>query len=140
MRRTRVTNAVVVLVTCAVAVWAGAAAFGDDEGKTDGPVIVVAGWKSYPTAEVKGRLRLVEGCLLIDKAVVFWAEGTSWDPANETVEFKDADPVRVGTEFSGGGGFYSDGDVDGLDGVDTDAVNECPRLTGADDAVIAEAR
>jgi hypothetical protein len=135
MLRMRIIYTAVVLVVAAGAVWVGTA-LRDGEGTVDGPVIA-ADWDAYPTAEVTGRLRLVDGCLLIDRSVVFWAEGTSWDAANEAVVFEDADPVHVGAEFSGGGGYYSDIDVDGLDGVDVDAVHECARRTGSSDAVIA---
>ena len=138
MLRTRIINTVVVLIAAAAAVWVGTAALGDDEGTVDGSVIA-ADWNSYPTAEITGELRLVEDCLLIDKSVVFWAEGTSWDAANEAVVFEDADPVQVGAMFTGGGGHYSGDVVDGLDGVDLDAVNECLRRTGSSDAVIATA-
>jgi hypothetical protein len=138
MRRTRVISAVAVLFIGVLAVWMGTAALGDDdEATTDGPVIAVVDWTSYPAAEISGQLRLVEGCLLIGKSVVFWAEGTSWDAANSAVTFEDAEPVRVGDNFSGGGGHYSGGNVDGLDGVDVEAVSDCLRLTGSDDAVIA---
>lgn len=139
MRRTRTVNAVAALVVGAVAVWIGAAALGDDDGTTDGPVIVVAGWNAYPTAEVRGQLRLVDGCLLIDDAVVFWAEGTSWDAAHETVRFEDADAVHLGAAFSGGGGYYTGEEIDGLEGVDLDAVHACLRRTRASAAVIATA-
>ncbi|GAA1147144.1 hypothetical protein [Nocardioides aquiterrae] len=139
MLRTRIIDAAVVLVLAAGASWIAVAVLHDDEATVDGPVIAVAGWDGYPTAEVRGQLRLVDGCLLIDDAVVFWEEGTSWDAAHEAVEFEDADPVPVGAQFSGGGGYYMGGDVDGLDGVDHDAVEECLRRTGARDAVVATA-
>ena len=138
MLSTRIINRAVVLVAAAAAVWVGTAALGDDEGTVDGPVIA-ADWNSYPTAEIRGELRLVEDCLLIDRSVVFWEQGTSWNAADEAVVFEDADPVQVGAEFTGGGGHYSGGDVDGLDGVDLDAVNECLRRTGSSDVVIATA-
>lgn len=48
------------------------------------------------------------------------------------------DPVRVGDEFVGGGGHYSGG-VDGLEGVDVDAIEECVRRTGASGVVVATA-
>jgi len=139
MHGTRTVDAVAALVVGAVAVWIGTAALGDDDGGTDGPVIVVAGWNAYPTAEVRGQLRLVDGCLLIDDAVVFWEEGTSWDAANQAVAFEDADPVQVGAAFSGGGGYYRGDEINGLGGVDLYAVHACLRRTGATDAVIATA-
>lgn len=138
MRRTRVINSAVVLVVGALAIWVGTAALVDgDEAKTDGPVIAVAGWNSYPNAQVTGNLRLVQGCLLIDESVVFWAAGTSWDAENQAVEFEDAEPVHVGENFSGGGGYYSGDTLDGLDGVDAAAISDCLRRTGSDDAVFA---
>ncbi len=137
MHRPRVITSAAVLIAGLLAIWVGTAALGDgDEAKTNGPVIAVVGWNSYPTEQITGQLRLVEGCLLIDESVVFWAEGTSWDAENKSVEFEDAEPVRVGDNFSGGGGHYSGGNVDGLDGVDAEAVSDCLRRTGSDDAVI----
>lgn len=138
MRRPRAITSATLLLVGALAIWTGKAAVGDgDEAKTDGPVIAVAGWNSYPTAEITGQLRLIEGCLLIGESVVFWSAGTSWDAENQAVEFEDAELVHVGDNFSGGGGHYSRGDLDGLDGVDAAAVSACLRRTGADDAVIA---
>lgn len=138
MHRPRVITSAVVLIAGVLAIWVGTAALGDgDEAKTDGPVIAVVGWNSYPTAQITGQLRLVEGCLLIDESVVFWAAGTSWDAENKSVEFEDAEPVRVGDNFSGGGGHYSGGNIDGLEGVHADAVSDCLRRTGSDDAVVA---
>ena len=138
MRRTRIINAAVVLVVGVLAVWIGTAALGDDdEAITDGPVIAVVDWNSYPAGQIRGQLRLVEGCLLVGNSVVFWAAGTSWDAANKAVEFEDAETVRVGENFSGGGGHYSGGNVDGLDGLDIEAVADCLHRTGSDDAVIA---
>lgn len=138
MRRPEVETSVVALLVGALAIWVGTAASGDgDEGKTDGPVITVAGWNGYPTAQINGQLRLIQGCLLIGNSVVFWAAGTSWDAGKQAVEFENAEPVRVGDDFSGGGGHYSGTNLDGLEGVDTTAVSACLRQTGADDAVIA---
>ena len=137
MARTRIISAAVVLVVGLLAVWVGTAVRGDHDGTVDGPVIAVSGWDAYPTAEIGGELRLVEGCLLLGGSVVFWADGTSWDAASQAVVFESADPVAVGAGFSGGGGHYSRGDLEGLEGVDADAVEECLRRTGAGDAVIA---
>ena len=138
MHRPRVITSAFVLIVGALAIWVGTAALGDgDEPKADGPVIAVVGWNSYPAGQISGQLRLVQGCLLIDESVVFWAAGTSWDAENKSVEFEDAEPVRVGDNFSGGGGHYSGGSIDGLDGVDVEAVSDCLRRTGSDDAVIA---
>lgn len=138
MRRPRVITSAVVLLVGALAIWVGTAVVGDgDEAKTDGPVIAVGGWDSYPTAQITGQLRLVQGCLLIGDSVVFWAAGTSWDAENQAVEFEDAEPVHVGDNFSGGGGHYSAENLDGLHGVDAEAVSTCLRRTGSDDAVIA---
>jgi hypothetical protein len=138
MRSPRVITSAVVLVVGALAIWVGTEAVGDaDQAKADGPVIAVMGWSSYPSAQISGQLRLVQGCLLIDGSVVFWAAGASWDAENQAVEFEDAESVHVGDDFSGGGGHYSGDNLDGLDGVDAAAVTDCLRRTGADDAVIA---
>jgi hypothetical protein len=136
VHRPRVITSAVVLLAGALAIWAGTAALSDG-ATTDGPVIV-AGWNMYPDAQITGQLRLVDGCLLIDQSVVFWAEGTSWDAENKSVEFENAEPVRVGDDFSGGGGHYSGGNIDGFDGVDAEAVADCLRRTGAHDVVVAE--
>lgn len=138
MRGKRIINAAVVLVVAVLAIWIATAALGDDnEPTTDGPVIAVVDWNSYPAGQIRGQLRLVEGCLLVGNSVVFWVAGTTWDAANKAVEFEDAEPVRVGEIFLGGGGHYSGGNVDGLDGLDVEAVADCLRRTGSDDAVIA---
>lgn len=94
-------------------------------------------WNAYPTAQISGRLELIEGCLLVGDSVAFCADGTSWDPEKRSVVFESADPVRVGEQFSGGGGHYAKDNLAGLDGVDADAVIECLNRTDASDAVIA---
>ena len=102
-----------------------------------GPVIAVEGWNSYPEAEVVDELRLVDGCLLIDDSVVFWADGTTWDAAKKAVVFETADPVRVGEVFSGGGGGYAKSNLDGLDGLEVQAVKKCLVRTRSKTAVVA---
>lgn len=62
----------------------------------DTPVVTVRDWNGYPTSEISGRLRLVDGCLLVGDSVAFWADGTSWDATTQSVVFESADPVRVG--------------------------------------------
>lgn len=138
MRSTRAIDLGVVVALGALVAWAGGSAVGDDDGgRNDGPVIAVTGWDSYPTAQITGQLRLVRGCLLIGESVAFWAAGTSWDAARQEVELEDAAAVRVGDDFAGGGGHYSEAGLDGLGGVDAGAVSACLRRTGADDAVVA---
>ena len=115
---------------------------GASRGKPDGPVIPLGeDWNSYPTAQVTGPLTLVEDCLLLGDSVVFWPHGTSWDEDAQAVEFGgdfDGSPAAVvGEEFTGGGGFYSSSNVDGLDGLDAEAVQACVRTTGAGGAVMA---
>nr|CAA9356915.1 MAG: hypothetical protein AVDCRST_MAG46-2991 [uncultured Nocardioidaceae bacterium] len=106
-------------------------------GSAPNPVMAVRDWNAYPTAQISGRLRLLENCLLIDDSVVFWADGTSWDSETRSVVFESADPVRIGDHFTGGGGHYAKDSLDGLDGVDVDAVIECLNRTDSSDAVIA---
>lgn len=106
-------------------------------GSTPSPVIAVRDWNAYPTAEISGRLGLIEGCLLIGDSVAFWADGTSWDPEKRSVVFESADPARVGDHFSGGGGHYAKDNLGGLDGLNVDAVIECLNRTDSSDAVIA---
>ena len=103
----------------------------------DTPVVTVRDWNGYPTSEISGRLRLVDGCLLVGDSVAFWADGTSWDATTQSVVFESADPVRVGDEFSGGGGHYTRDNLDGLDGLDVDSVITCLNRTDSVDAVIA---
>lgn len=119
-----------------------AAACGDSgesgaEEAARSPVIAVRDWNGYPTSELSGRLRLVDGCLLVGDSVAFWADGASWDAATRSVVFDSADPVRVGDEFTGGGGHYAKDDLDGLEGLDVDSVVTCLNRTDSVDAVIA---
>ncbi|MFM6847473.1 MAG: hypothetical protein ACKOVB_00010 [Terrabacter sp.] len=107
------------------------------EGDGQSPVIAVRDWNSYPTAEIAGRLSLVDGCLLVGDSVAFWADGTSWDAGGRSVVFESGAEVELGGRFSGGGGHYSEGDLDGLDGVDVTAVLDCLDRTGLVDAVVA---
>ncbi|WP_457190548.1 hypothetical protein [Nocardioides sp. P5_E3] len=109
----------------------------DTDSEEQGPVIAVREWNAYPTAEVVGRLSLNKGCLMVGDSVAFWADGTSWDPAERSVVFKSGGQVAVGDQFSGGGGHYSQGNLGGLDGVDVDAVIDCLDRTGLNDAVVA---
>jgi hypothetical protein len=120
-------------VIVALVLWAVA----DGPGSSvSGPVIAVD-WDAYPAGEISGRLTLVDGCLYVGDAAVFWARGTSWDAARQAVVFERAGAVRVGKNFAGGGGYYSGDQLDGLDGLDVDAVTECLRLAGTDEAVVA---
>ena len=120
---------------------AGAACGSSEEADTArderSPVIAVQDWNAYPTAEVAGQLSLTKGCLVVGDSVAFWADGTSWDPEERSVVFESGDQVKVGDQFSGGGGHYSEGNLGGLDGVDVDAVVDCLNLTGLNDAVVA---
>ncbi len=129
-----------VVVTLSV-LSAGSACRAPEESKTvqeaPSPVIAARDWNAYPMALISGRLKLIEGCLLVGDSVAFWADGTSWDPETRSVVFDSADPVRVGDQFFGGGGQYEKDDLGGLDGVDAEAVIECMNRTDSSDAVIA---
>lgn len=109
----------------------------DPGAEQESPVIAVQGWNAYPSAQVVGRLSLDKGCLLIGGSVAFWADGTTWDPVEQSVVFESGDQVEVGDQFSGGGGSYSRGDLRGLEAVDIDAVMDCLNRTGLRDAVVA---
>jgi hypothetical protein len=115
----------------------GASERPDTDSEEQSPVIAVRDWNGYPAAEVVGRLSLSKGCLLVGDSVAFWADGTSWDPVKRSVVFESGDQVRVGDQFSGGGGHYSRGNLGGLNGVDVDAVIDCLDRTGLNDAVVA---
>jgi hypothetical protein len=121
------------LIVALVVLWAVAVGPGSS---VSGPVIAVE-WDAYPAGEVSGRLTLADGCLYVDGAAVFWADGTTWDAAREAVVFERAHAVRVGEDFAGGGGHYSGDLLDGLDGLDVDAVTACMRRAGTDEAVVA---
>lgn len=139
MRRVAV-NGVRAVVTLGV-LSAGVACSSPEEPETGreapSPVIAVRDWNAYPTAQISGRLELLEGCLMVGDSVAFWADGTSWDPETQSVTFESAEPVQVGDQFSGGGGHYGEDNLDGLDGVDADAVIKCLDRTDSSDAVIA---
>jgi hypothetical protein len=120
------------------------ASLGDAEvdGQTDGPVISIGeDWDAYPTAEVIGRIALVDDCLLVGTSVVFWPHGTTWEQDRDAVvfggDFEGSASASVGEEFSGGGGFYSAANVRGLKSLDAEAVVRCMHETGANDAVFA---
>lgn len=129
------TRVVAVLTVLAASAACGNAVGSDSDGGQS-PVIAVQDWNAYPTAEVVGRLSLEEGCLLVGDSVAFWADGTSWDPAHRSVTFDSGEPIKIGDQFSGGGGHYSRGDLGGLSGVDVDAVIDCLERTGTNDAVL----
>jgi hypothetical protein len=85
----------------------------------DGPVM------RYPTsasegsddAEVKGRLELAGDCLYIafdetrERYPVVWPAGTTWDAEDQTVVGPSTTRLPVGSEVSGGGGYYKVEDV-----------------------------
>src|SRR6476620_1544674 len=114
----------------------------DLEGHTDGPVISLGeDWNAYPTAQVTGRIALVDDCLLLDASVVFWPHQTTWDEGRQAVEFSGdfeaSAPASVGEKFTGGGGYYSAEDVRGMKSLDAEAVLRCMRETDADGVVFA---
>jgi hypothetical protein len=137
----RITLIGIRVVTALSVLSAGAACSASEEPDTDAdgqsPVIAVRDWNGYPAAEIIGQLSLTKGCLLVGDSVAFWADGTSWDPVDRSVVFESGDSVKVGDQFSGGGGHYSEGDLGGLDGVDVEAVTDCLNRTGLGDAVVA---
>jgi hypothetical protein len=125
---------------------AALAACGDDEGDDESdaavelPVITVdEEWNARPTAEVRGRLELENGCLVIEGHVVFWPNGTEWDGDAQTVIADGEVWATVGQGFSGGGGFYdATADYRELIGDQPgEALIGCIDLTGATGAVFA---
>lgn len=111
---TRVIAALSVLSTGAAC---SAAEKPDTDADEQSPVIAVRDWNSYPTAEIVGHLGQTKGCLLVGDSVAFWADGTSWDALDRSVVFGSGDKVKVGDQLSGGGGHYSEGNLDRLDGL-----------------------
>jgi hypothetical protein len=114
----------------------------DVEGHTDGPVIAIdEDWDAYPTAQVTGRLALVDDCMLLGSSVVFWPHETTWDQDQQAIgfggDFEGSVSASVGQKFTGGGGSYSAANVRGLKSLDAEAVIRCIRETGANDVVFA---
>jgi hypothetical protein len=124
-------------------VLAAGSPFDDDpEGQTDGPVIAFGeDSDAYPTALVTGRLELVDGCLTVGGAAVFWPYETTWDEGQQEVrfggDFEHEPPVAVGDEFRGGGGFYSAANVKDMESLDGTAIARCMRATGLKEVVYA---
>jgi hypothetical protein len=71
--------------------------------------------------------------------VVFWPHQTRWDEERQAVEFGgdfDSSPaISVGEEFTGGGGFYSPGNIRDMESLDDQAVLRCIGDTQAEGAV-----
>lgn len=114
----------------------------DADGQAEGPVISIGeDWDAYPAGGVTGPIALVDGCLLVGPSVVFWPYETTWDQDRQAVEFggdfEGSASASVGEDFRGGGGYYSADNVTGLQSLDAEAVVECMRKTGANDAVFA---
>lgn len=142
MTRTRVVNAGVVLVLALLAGWIAYEVLVDqEEASTDGPVIANEDANGYNTALVSGPLALTDGCLTIKDFVAVFPYGTSWDEDAQAVEFggdfDDADPVAVGEDFHGGGGYYEGNARSGFVDVVQEAVNACLDATGLRGAVLA---
>ena len=121
-------------------------ACGDDEGDDESeaavelPVITPdEEWNSHPTAEVRGRLELENGCLVIDGHAVFWPKGTEWDGDAQTVTSDGEVWATVGQGFHGSGGWYdAPTDYRELLGDEPgEALVGCIDLTGATGAVFA---
>jgi len=142
VRRGGLAVGVVVLLALLALVVNASLGDADVEGQTDGPVISIGeDWDGYPTAQVTGRLALVDDCLLVGSTVVFWPHETTWDQDRQAVEFggdfEGSASASVGEQFVGGGGFYSADDVRGLESLNAEAVVRCIRETGAHNAAFA---
>lgn len=117
-----------------------------DTGPTDSSPVVtrVTDYDvPYPTAVVSGKITLREGCLLLNKILVFWPAGTTWDSQRQTVQFHDdfagAPDVTVGTTFTGGGGTWEIGSAldNIIEGKSRETLRECAKRTGATKAQLA---
>jgi len=96
----------------------------------DLPVLTSAErWEWQPAAEVRGRLTLQEGCLLLSGEVVFWPYGTTWDESVKAVVFEDHPAAAVGERFVGGGGHYSAA-AQVPDTLPEQGIVDCLRRTG----------
>jgi hypothetical protein len=97
---------------------------------------------SYPGALIRGTLQMTGDCLTLGDSTVAWPAGSSWDPASRAVtfsgDFEGAAPVPVGTQFVGGGGFYSPSDdYSSVFGAAAGTLRRCLSETGASTIVFA---
>jgi hypothetical protein len=75
-------------------------------GEVDGPLLTSSGSSEEGLfAEVRGRVTLDDGCLLLRGVPVVWPEGTSWDRTALTLA--SGTPVEMGERVSGGGGYLT---------------------------------
>jgi hypothetical protein len=102
---------------------------------TSSPVISAAeDWDSSPAAGISGKLTLVDDCLQLRDAAVFWPHGTQWDEVDQAVLLTDGSRAVVGKRFDGSGAAY-DLDADFADLLLSEAagdrVRDCADRTQA---------
>ena len=73
-------------------------------------------------AEVRGVLQLEGSCLYVffdaagERYPVLWPAGTHWDDANKSVVSPAGEPMPIGSEVYGGGGYFYGPDVERIAG------------------------
>jgi hypothetical protein len=141
-RRTRRTLAMsvaaVVLVGSGAALTRGVLMTDDADPVTGGPspVLTLPEWNGWPDAEVKGALSLRDGCLFIGNYAAVWPSGSTWDAAEQAVQFESL-TIRVGQYVSGGGGYYQVGSDAGsaIGDATWDSAQQCARRGGGSEVV-----
>ena len=102
-------------------------------GPTDpliiGPVFAAGddGDGSGMGAIVQGRLRLDDGCLLLDDIPIVWPHETGWDAVDKVILLPGGQQAAIGDRVTGGGGYLH---VQSLTGEYDDEfaarLRECP--------------
>ena len=102
-----IAGAVAALVLCLVSVAAVLNARGPTDPVIVGPLFAAGddGDGSGMGAIVQGRLRLDDGCLLLDDIPVVWPHETGWDAVDKAVLLPGGERAAIGERVTGGGGY-----------------------------------